>query len=110
MLEFIGSLLLTPGVPIRLITAFPSMASPRRWDTIIISQRRVNVGFIFIGGKGMTGEAQMMIAVPPASATSCPFANISISSTTLRSNPIIPETITVDGSAVETIQISGILG
>ena len=109
MLEFIGSLLLTPGTPILLAVAFPAMADPRRWDTIIISQRRGNAGFIFIGAKTMTGEATMMVAIPPASATSVPFANISISAPTNRSNPVIPETIAVDGSIAETIQISGIM-
>lgn len=106
MLEFIGSLLLTPGVPIRLVVAFPLIAG-QRYDTIIISQRRVNAGFIFVGDKAMTGEVTMMVAVPPASATSCPFAEIDLSVVN-RSNPVIIETITVDGSAAETIQISGL--
>jgi hypothetical protein len=106
MLEFIGSLLLTPGTPIRLVLAFPLIAG-QRYDTLIISQRRVNAGFIFVGDKEMTGEADMMFAIPPASATSCPFANINLAVVN-RSDPVIIETVTVDGSAAETIQISGL--
>jgi hypothetical protein len=107
VLEFIGTIVLTPGTPIRLVIALAAMAN-QRYDTIIISQRIANTGFILIGGFGMTGVATMICAIPPASASSVPFAEISISSSTDRSNGIIPEYITVDGTVAETIQISGI--
>lgn len=107
MLKFIGSLLLTPGTPILLNAAFP-LFDEQYFNALIISQRRVNVGFIFIGDQDMTGEADCTVIVPPASASSVPFGQVEQMATN-RSNPLRLAYIAVDGSAAETVQISGLI-
>ena len=107
MLKFIGSLLLTPGTPILLSSAFPTFAK-QYFNALIISQRRGNAGFIFIGDQDMTGEATAMVIIPPATATTVPFAVIE-QMETKRSNPLLLDYVAVDGSAAETIQISGLI-
>lgn len=107
MLKFIGSLLLTPGVPILLSTAFPTFAK-QYFNAIVIAQRRANAGFIFVGDKDMAGETTASFTIPPTTATTCPLATIETIET-LRSNPFLLSNIKVDGSAAETIEISGIL-
>src|SRR5262245_6147808 len=107
MLKFIGSLLLTPGTPILLSTAFPTFAG-QQFNDIVIAQRRGNTTFIFVGDQSMTGEANASFSIPPTSASSCPFANVEMV-TTGRSNPWFLRHIKVDGNVAETIQISGLI-
>lgn len=107
MLKFIGSLLLTPGVPILLSAAFPTFAK-QYFNAIVVSQRRGNAGFIFIGDQDMAGEATAMVIVPPATATTVPFGQIE-QMETKRSNPMMLTYVKVDGSAAETVQISGLI-
>ena len=82
--------------------ALPAFKAQPFWG-IIISQRRVNVGFVFVGDAVMTGEANMSFVIPPASASTCPFAQVDFQGQTFGL-----ESWSVDGSAAETINVSGL--
>lgn len=109
-LKFLGTLTITAGTP-QLLTSVAAIAAAGRgrgFAAIIIQQRRVNTGFVFIGDSAMAGEATLSIIIPPASASSAPFAQIELGH---GANPIGIEGISVDGSVNgEVLQVSGLEG
>jgi len=107
-IKFLGTLTITPATP-QLLTSVAAIAAAARGKTfnaIIIQQRRVNVGFVFIGDAAMAGESTLSIIIPPASASAAPFAQITLEGA--GANPVGIEGISVDGSAGEVVQVSGL--
>lgn len=108
-IKFLGPLTITPGTP-QLLTSVAAISAAGKgqgFQAIIIAQKRGNVGFFFIGGSAMAGEATATVTVPPASASACPFAQITLGQ---GANPIGIEGISVDGTAAEVVQVSGVEG
>jgi hypothetical protein len=107
-LKFLGTLTITPATP-QLLTSVAAIVAAGRgkaFSAIIIAQRRVNVGFVFVGDAAMAGEATATFTIPPSSASASPFAQID-GGPGGGANPVGIEGISVDGTAAEIVQISG---
>ena len=101
-MRYLGTVTITPGTPIKLSTQFPNEKGVE-FNSLIVSQKRGNAGFVFIGAASMTGEANASFTIPPASASAVPYANINLSAA---SNPLTIDTFAIDGTAAEIVQIS----
>ena len=101
-MRYLGTVTITPGTPIKLSTQFPNEKG-RPFNSLVVAQKRVNVGFVFVGTAAMTGEANASFTIPPASASAVPFANISLSAA---SDPLTVDMFSIDGTAAEVVQIS----
>ena len=107
-LKFLGVLTITPATP-QLLTSVAAIAAAARgkaFNAIVIQQRRVNVGFVFVGDATMAGEATTCIVIPPASAAQAPYLQLDLEG--VGANPLGIEGISVDGTAAEVVQVSGL--